>query len=101
MAKNDFDIDFDFEEEYGFDPKSILGSDFEDEDLDISGFDVDSLGEDMTEEDKPETGYADFDLDSLELEEEDSEAQIEELEESEDLFEDDFDDLPLLGADDE
>ena len=93
MAKNDFDIDFDFEEEYGFDTKSILGSDFEDEDLDISGFDVDSLGEDMTEEDKAETGYADFDLDSLELEEEDSEAQIEELEESEDLFEDDFDDL--------
>ena len=32
MAKNDFDFDFDFEEEYGFDPKSILGSDFEDDD---------------------------------------------------------------------
>ena len=41
MAKNDFDIDFDFEEEYGFDPKAVLGSDFEDEDLDISGFDAD------------------------------------------------------------
>ena len=28
MAKNDFDIDFDFEKEYGFDPKDILDSDF-------------------------------------------------------------------------
>ena len=67
MAKNDFDIDFDFEEEYGFDPKAILGSDFEDEDLDISGFDADALNIAMPEEDTAEPGYADFDLDSLDL----------------------------------
>ena len=26
MGKNDFDIDFDFEKEYGFDPKDVLGN---------------------------------------------------------------------------
>lgn len=33
MDKNDFDVDFDFEEEYGFDPKDFLS---EDEDFDFS-----------------------------------------------------------------
>ena len=94
MAKNDFDIDFDFEEEYGFDPKAILGSDFEDEDLDISGFDADALNIAMPEEDTAEPGYADYDLDSLDLDEIPAEEQLEEAEEeTEDLFEDDFDDL--------
>ena len=104
MAKNDFDIDFDFEEEYGFDPKAILGSDFEDEDLDISGFDADSLGIDLSEENAAEAGYEDFDLDSLDLQEEapaaaqyDAAEEIaeeeEELFEEEADFEDDFDDL--------
>ena len=67
MAKNDFDVDFDFEEEYGFDPKTILGSDFEDDDLDISGFDADALGVDLPEEADADAGYVDFDLDSLDL----------------------------------
>ena len=48
MAKNDFDIDFDFEEEYGFDPKAILDSEYTDEDLDLSQFD-DDLGIDLKE----------------------------------------------------
>lgn len=85
MAKNDFDIDFDFEEEYGFDPKAILGSDFEDEDLDISGFDVDSLEGDVSEETADEAEFDDFDLDT-------EETPVTE----EDIFdevEDDFDDL--------
>ena len=69
MAKNDFDIDFDFEEEYGFDPKAILGSDFEDEDLDITGFDVDSLEDDQSGAVADESEFDDFDLDSLDLEE--------------------------------
>ena len=43
MAKNDFDIDFDFEKEYGFDPKAILDSEDTDEDLDLSQFDDDAL----------------------------------------------------------
>ena len=39
MAKNDFDIDFDFEKEYGFNPNAILDSEYTDEDLDLSEFD--------------------------------------------------------------
>ena len=66
MAKNDFDIDFDFEKEYGFDPKAILDSDYTDEDLDLSQFDDEALGLDL----ESESEFADFDLDSLGLEEE-------------------------------
>ena len=64
MAKNDFDIDFDFEKEYGFDPKAILDSEYTDEDLDLSQFDDEALGLDDNGE------FADFDLDSLDLMEE-------------------------------
>ena len=64
MAKNDFDIDFDFEEEYGFDPKAILDSEYTDDDLDLSQFDDEALGLNL-EEAKDE--FADFDLDSLDL----------------------------------
>ena len=64
MAKNDFDIDFDFEKEYGFDPKAILDSEYTDEDLDLSQFDDEALGLDDSDE------FADFDLDSLDLIEE-------------------------------
>ena len=97
MAKNDFDIDFDFEEEYGFDPKAILGSDFEDEDLDISGFDADALDMDLPGEATEQDGYVDFDLDSLDLEEETPAPQtFAQEEEEEDLFEDDFEDLEDL-----
>ena len=53
MAKNDFDIDFDFEEEYGFDPKAILDSDYSDEDLDLDQFDD-------TMEQKTERDFDDF-----------------------------------------
>ena len=100
MAKNDFDIDFDFEEEYGFDPKAILGSDFEDEDLDISGFDVDSLDEEMPGEAADESEFADFDLDSLDLDETPAAADFaaeEEFEEEEELFdeEEEYDDLDV------
>ena len=84
MAKNDFDIDFDFEEEYGFDPKAILGSDFEDEDLDISGFDADALDMDLPGETTEQNGYVDFDLDSLDLEEETPAPQTFAQEEEED-----------------
>ena len=67
MAKNDFDIDFDFEEEYGFDPKAILGSDFQDENLDLSEFGEEELGIDPAEEHAAEPDYADFDVDGLDL----------------------------------
>ena len=35
MGKNDFDIDFDFNEEYNFDPKSFLGDEAYDENIDV------------------------------------------------------------------
>lgn len=44
MAKNDFDIDFDFEEEYGFDPKAFLGTDEYDENVDLGEFSDEELG---------------------------------------------------------
>ena len=50
MAKNDFDIDFDFEKEYGIDPSDLLNAeeydetlDFTDEDLGISSTDADDF----------------------------------------------------------
>ena len=40
MAKNDFDIDFDFEKEYGFDPDA-MGSEYTEDDFDLSGLEED------------------------------------------------------------
>lgn len=104
MAKNDFDIDFDFEEEYGFDPKAVLGSEFDDEDLDFSDLDDIDLGVDTPEEqEEAEPDYSDFDVDSLDLDDldldEDQPDEEEALSEAEekvsredDLFDaDDFD----------
>lgn len=65
MAKNDFDIEFDFEKEYGFDPKAILDSDYSDEDLDLSQFDDEALGIDLGQD--PEAEFDDFDLEGLDL----------------------------------
>ena len=75
MAKNDFDIDFDFDEEYGFDPKAVLGSEFEDEDLDFSDLDDIDLGMDAPEESEEEPDYSDFDVDALDLEDLDLEEE--------------------------
>ena len=44
MGKNDFDIDFDFEKEYGFDPKDFLGSEENDNEIDLSEFSDEELG---------------------------------------------------------
>ncbi len=44
MAKNDFDIDFDFNEEYGFDPKAFLGTEEYDENIDLDAFSDEELG---------------------------------------------------------
>ncbi len=68
MAKNDFDIDFDFEKEYGFDPKSILDSDYTAEDLDFSQFDSDQLALDLDTQEGG-IGFEDFDLEELGLSE--------------------------------
>ena len=106
MAKNDFDIDFDFEKEYGFDPKAILDSEYTDEDLDLSQFDDAELDIDL--EEVPEREFDDFNLDSLDLEEaapqaapaaeEVPDADIVTFEEEPDL---DLDDLDLDFEDDD
>ena len=78
MDKNDFDVDFDFEKEYGFDPSLFMDADeteeepvtdsaFEsaDSDADFLGdFDLDSLPD---EEDSGDDagGFDDFDLDDI------------------------------------
>ena len=67
MAKNDFDLDFDFEKEYGFDPKSILDSDNNENDLDLSQFDDEQLSFDFPSLSADEDEFKDFDLDDLDL----------------------------------
>ncbi|MDO5401086.1 MAG: hypothetical protein Q4F17_08920 [Eubacteriales bacterium] len=58
MAKDEFDIDFDFEDEYGFDPKAFLSNEEYDEDIDLDQFTDEELGlHDPSEEesaDEPE-----------------------------------------------
>lgn len=54
MDKNDFDVDFDFEEEYGFDPKDFLS---EDEDFDFS----DILEDDALSDHQDDTRKFQFD----------------------------------------
>ena len=103
MAKNDFDLDFDFEKEYGFDPKAILDSEYTDEDLDLSQFDDEALGLNM----ESESEFDDFDLDGLDLGEKAAEDAFEpagepsfEEEPAEELGLDDLD-LDDLGFEDE
>ena len=100
MAKNDFDIDFDFEKEYGFDPKAILDSDFSDEDLDLSQFEEEQLSIDLSAENEDDFDFTslnldartdrDIDLDDLDLDDvlEEEAAEKEDLlpEEEEDEF---------------
>lgn len=66
MAKNDFDADFDFEKEYGFNPDEFLDSD-SDADIDFSQFDEETVPEDsnVSQEDFPD--FSDIDLDGLDL----------------------------------
>lgn len=65
MDKNEFDIDFDFEEEYGFDPKDFLS---EDEDFDFSEITEDDGAADSQDEtkryhfDQPPAEFEDVDL---------------------------------------
>ena len=79
MAKNDFDIDFDFEKEYGFDPKAILDSNFTDDDLDLGDFDEKQLGIDLFAQQSD-----DSDFDGLDLDEE--EQEVLETAEEEDIY---------------
>ncbi len=63
MGKNDFDIDFDFDEEYSFDPKAFLGTDEYDKNIDLNAFSDEELG--LTYQKKADRAarQEDFDLD--------------------------------------
>ena len=89
MGKNDFDIDFDFEKEYGFDPKAFLGTEDYDDHIDLTAFTDEELG--LKPQAEPvDEDVSDFDLDA-DLEEFLSMAE-EEAEEAEDVFEDEEED---------
>lgn len=71
MGKNDFNIDFDFEEEFGFDPKAFLGTEDYDDNVDLSEFSDEELGlTPQAAKEAPEdtaAPEADLDLDGLDL----------------------------------
>ncbi len=62
MGKNDFDIDFDFEKEYGFDPNEILDGEEFDKNMDISQFSDEELGlqDDLTDQEVPPADDAEY-----------------------------------------
>lgn len=64
MAKDDFDSDFDFEKEYGFDPNEFLDSDV-DADIDFSQFEEEEPGADVSGDSGED--FSDIDLDGLDL----------------------------------
>lgn len=67
MAKDKFDMDFDFEKEYGFDPNEFLDGD-QDADIDISEFAEDvPTAAPAAEEDLPDLDLDSLDLDGLDL----------------------------------
>ena len=67
MGKNDFDIDFDFDDEYNFDPKAFLGTDEYNDDIDLNAFTDEELG--LTHQKKSDKAAEeeDFDLDDLDV----------------------------------
>ena len=63
MGKNDFDIDFDFDEEYGFDPKAFLGAEEYDKNMDPDAFTDEELGLTPPKKAARPAPEEDFDLD--------------------------------------
>ena len=63
MGKNDFDIDFDFDEEYNFDPKAFLGTDEYDNNIDLNAFSDEELGLTYQKKADKAAKEEDFDLD--------------------------------------
>ena len=86
MAKNDFDIDFDFEKEYGFNPNAILDSEYTDEDLDLSEFADGDL--DLEQDD---LDFDDYNLDA-------PVSQAAYAQEEEDIFEEEPEDGLEMGV---
>ena len=119
MGKNDFDIDFDFDEEYNFDPKAFLGTDEYDDNIDLNAFSDEELG--LTHQKKADKAAKkeDFDLDDdLDMDEflnmgneeetnEEEEPEEEDWTDEADEFEDEeeaaeeFEEDPELSEDDE
>ncbi len=116
MGKNDFDIDFDFDEEYGFDPKAFLGNEAYDKDTDLDAFTDEELGLTPQKKASRPAPMEDFDLDddldlddflnmaaaetpTEEEEEPEQETWSDEAEESE--AEEDIEDEPDLSEDGE
>lgn len=103
MDNNDFDIDFDFEKEYGFDPKLFMDTNEEEQEPDPAE-DIGQMPEEL-----PVEGEGDFDLDSILGEDEAPEERAvpEEDEPEEDFPEEDFsgeggfDDFDMDDADGE
>ena len=101
MGKKDFDIEFDFEDEYGFDPKAFLGTEEYNNDIDLNAFSDEELGltsRAASREDDEDTAdeISDFDLDEdlddfLNMGSEDDDTQQDESEEEEDWSEEDVD----------
>ena len=72
MAKNDYDLDFDFDKEYGFDPKAFLGDEPFDDNMDLSEFSDEELGLSPSDREEPpkeplDQEEDDFDLDDLDM----------------------------------
>lgn len=69
MAKDEFDMDFDFEKEYGFDPNEFLDGD-QDADIDFSEFgdeEIAPVADAGEEDDFSDLNLDDLDLDDLDL----------------------------------
>ena len=75
MAKNDFDIDFDFEKEYGIDPQDLLDAEEYDESMDFSDEDMGIADAAPANPDPVESLDQDIDLD-LFLNEEEEEVDV-------------------------
>lgn len=103
MAKNDFDIDFDFEEEDNFDPKAFLGDDGYDKDIDLNSFTDEELGL------RPQDGSFELDEDDLDVDdflnlseqEEEEEEDWEDEEETEEAEDADAEDSSAIAEESE
>lgn len=104
MGKNDFDIDFDFDEEYGFDPKAFLGTEEYDKDTDLDAFTDEELGLTTRKKGAKPAPEEDFDLDD-DLDMEDflnmAAAKTEAIQEEEPETEEEPEEQPDLSEDEE
>ena len=95
MAKNDFDIDFDFEKEFGFDPKDFLGEEGDDTNMTLS--DETKILGDLGLHGDYDMGEDDLDLDDfLNMGNAPEQEEPEEEEMEEELFADEAEEEPEL-----